>query len=72
VLTPREQMVFELLMDGHADKQIAGLLGMGEKTVKIHLRSVRDTLNGTGKGERWWLLVARERGRIEGRKETIR
>lgn len=67
-LTAQETMVFEQLMLGKSDKEIAGALGMGNKTVKYHLCGVREALHGSGKGERWWLLVARERGRIEGRK----
>jgi FixJ family two-component response regulator len=36
LLTPREQQVFELVAKGLLNKQIAGLLGTKEGTVKLH------------------------------------
>lgn len=38
-LTPREREVLELLVQGRANKQIAQRLGVGETTVKSHLRN---------------------------------
>jgi len=35
-LTPRERQVFELVVKGLLNKQIAGELGAAEKTIKIH------------------------------------
>ncbi|MBT8050071.1 MAG: DNA-binding response regulator, partial [Gammaproteobacteria bacterium] len=35
-LTPREQEVMRCVITGAANKQIAGDLGIAEKTVKIH------------------------------------
>jgi FixJ family two-component response regulator len=35
-LTPREREVLEGVVDGRLNKQIAGDLGISEKTVKIH------------------------------------
>jgi len=35
-LTPREAEVFALVVTGMLNKQIAGQLGIGEKTVKVH------------------------------------
>ena len=35
-LTPRERQVMELVINGALNKQIAGELGIAEKTVKIH------------------------------------
>ena len=35
-LTPRETEVFALVVTGMLNKQIAGQLGVGEKTVKVH------------------------------------
>jgi len=35
-LTPREREVFERVVDGRLNKQIAGDLGITEKTVKVH------------------------------------
>jgi FixJ family two-component response regulator len=36
VLTPREREVFALVVSGLLNKQIAALLGTGEKTIKVH------------------------------------
>jgi FixJ family two-component response regulator len=35
-LTPREMEVLELVVSGKMNKQIAGLLGTSEKTIKVH------------------------------------
>lgn len=35
-LTPRERQVFEHVVDGLMNKQVAGTLGITEKTVKVH------------------------------------
>jgi FixJ family two-component response regulator len=35
-LTPRERQVFDLVTRGHLNKQIAGLIGTREGTVKLH------------------------------------
>ena len=39
-LTPRERDVLELVIAGHANKQIARRLGISEKTVKGHLTNL--------------------------------
>jgi RNA polymerase sigma factor (sigma-70 family) len=39
-LTPRERQVFDLVIHGLLNKQIAGRLGTGEQTVKVHRRRV--------------------------------
>jgi DNA-binding NarL/FixJ family response regulator len=39
-LTPRERDVLRLVIDGHANKQIARRLGISEKTVKGHLTNL--------------------------------
>lgn len=39
-LTPREAEVFALVVTGMLNKQIAGQLGIGEKTVKVHRAQV--------------------------------
>jgi len=43
-MTPREMQVLELLMDGRANRDIAGAMGIDETTVKAHLgRMLRKT-----------------------------
>ena len=39
-VTPREQQVLDLLVQGFSDKEIAGQLSIGPRTVKQHLRTL--------------------------------
>jgi FixJ family two-component response regulator len=43
-LTPRETEVFALVVTGMLNKQIAGVLGIGEKTVKVHRARVMEKM----------------------------
>jgi FixJ family two-component response regulator len=43
-LTPREMEVFALVVTGMLNKQIAGELGIGEKTVKVHRARVMEKM----------------------------
>ena len=43
-LTPREAAVFDLVVLGRLNKQIAGELGISEKTVKVHRARVMDKM----------------------------
>ena len=36
-MTPREREVARLAAQGHSAKEIAGILGIGERTVETHL-----------------------------------
>jgi FixJ family two-component response regulator len=45
LLTPREFQVMELVVAGMLNKQIAGELGMAEKTVKVHRGRVMQKLS---------------------------
>ena len=44
LLTPREREVFALVVTGMLNKQIAGALGIGEKTVKVHRARVMEKM----------------------------
>jgi NarL family two-component system response regulator LiaR len=50
-LTPREREVFHLVAQGYTNAEIAERLVLSEKTVKTHLRNIRNKLNLSGKGE---------------------
>ena len=39
-VTPREQQVLDLLVQGFSDKEIAGQLSISPRTVKQHLRTL--------------------------------
>ena len=43
-LTPRLRQVLELMSVGYRNKQIAGALGIGEKTVKMHRARLKEAL----------------------------
>ena len=43
-LTPRLRQVLELMAIGYRNKQIGGVLGIGEKTVKMHRARMMDAL----------------------------
>src|ERR1700722_3488674 len=64
-LTTREREVFLLLAAGRAPKQVAGELGIGQKTVYIHRASLMGKL-GAG-SELDLYRIASERGLLPGR-----
>ncbi len=39
-LSPRERQVFDLLVQGHSNKAVAGLLGLSPKTIEDHRAAV--------------------------------
>jgi FixJ family two-component response regulator len=43
-LTPREQEVLMLLVEGRLNKQVACELGIGEKTIKVHRARVMEKM----------------------------
>jgi len=45
MLTEREREVFELVAEGHANKTIAGKLGISERTVEVHRSQVMKKLD---------------------------
>lgn len=44
LLTPREREVMALVVEGRLNKQIAGQLGTGEKTIKVHRARVMEKM----------------------------
>jgi FixJ family two-component response regulator len=46
-LTPREREVMDLVIDGKANKQIAGALGLSEKTIEVHRSRVMRKMQAT-------------------------
>jgi len=61
-LTPREEVVLELLMQGQSIKQIAGTLDRSPHTVHDHVKSLHTKLGARNRGE----LVARGLGHVGG------
>jgi len=50
-LTPREREVFDLVVKGYLNKQIAAQLEVGEKTIKVHLARVMEKMEAKSLAE---------------------
>ncbi len=50
-LTPREFDVFRLVVHGHLNKQIGAILGISEKTVKVHRGRVMEKMKASSLAE---------------------
>ncbi len=61
--TPRESEVLSLLAHGLQNKEIAGQLGISERTVKFHVGSILSKLNAGNRTEA--VTIAVQRGLIE-------
>jgi DNA-binding NarL/FixJ family response regulator len=61
-LTPREMATLRLMADGRANKEIAGELGISERTVKTHLGHLFEKLGVTSRTEA--IKVATRRGLV--------
>jgi two-component system NarL family response regulator len=61
-LTPREMAALRLIADGKANKEIAGDLGISERTVKTHLGHLFEKLGVTSRTEA--IKVATRRGLV--------
>jgi len=62
-VTPRESEVLNLLAQGLQNKEIAGQLGISERTVKFHVGSILSKLNAGNRTEA--VTIAVQRGLIE-------
>ncbi len=62
-VTPRESEVLNLLAHGLQNKEIAGQLGISERTVKFHVGSILSKLNAGNRTEA--VTIAVQRGLIE-------
>jgi DNA-binding NarL/FixJ family response regulator len=62
-LTGRERDVLRLIVEGLANKEIAGRLGIGEKTVKTHVSRVLDKLGAADRTQA--AVSAIRRGMVE-------
>jgi len=47
VLTPQERRILELIVDGHTNREIGGVLNVSEQTVKNHVTSLLSKLKVT-------------------------
>lgn len=61
-LTPRELTTLRLMADGQSNKEIAGTLGISERTVKTHLSHLFEKLGVTSRTEA--VRVATRRGLV--------
>lgn len=62
-LTPREMQVFDLVVRGKRNKQVAFALNTSERTVKAHRHSIMEKLNVTSLAE--MVSIAERMGHIE-------
>lgn len=62
-LTPREMEVFDLVVRGKRNKQVAFALNTSERTIKAHRHSIMEKLNATSLAE--MVSIAERLGRIE-------
>lgn len=61
-LTRREQEVFNLLMNGMTNKEIASRLGICQKTVEEHLTSIYRKIGVTSRSKAILWKVSQSRG----------
>lgn len=51
LLTVRERQIFNLLIEDHTTKEIAGRLGISEKTVRNHISNTIQKLGVSGRAQ---------------------
>lgn len=64
-LTQREWEVLELIAQDKSNREIGEILVISEKTVKVHVRNIREKLGVTdrGRAKLWYMLHGREHKR---------
>lgn len=68
-LTPRLRQILELMASGYRNKQIGGMLGIGEKTVKMHRARLFQALDITNSAEA--IRIAVEAGMLDDRSNGL-
>lgn len=58
VLTPREQQISGLILQGHSSKAIANMLDISLGTVKVHRKNIHTRLNTSNQSEIFTLFLA--------------
>jgi DNA-binding NarL/FixJ family response regulator len=64
LLTPRQEEVLRLLLDGYANKEIGRMLGLSGETVKNHVSNILRSFGVTTRTQA--VLAARQRGYVGG------
>ncbi len=59
-LTPRQQVILQLLTEGLTAKQIATRMGLSRRTVFLHLAAIRQRLGVTSTLQAVWKMGGRE------------
>lgn len=59
-LTPRQQVILQLLTEGLSAKQIAAQLGLSRRTVFLHLAAIRQRLGVSSTLQAVWKMSGRE------------
>lgn len=65
-LSPRKQQVFDILMDGLSDKQIAVELGLSPYTVQEYVRAICQHFGVSGRVELMAWVLRHMQGRLDG------
>ena len=50
-LTPRQHATMLLLVEGYRNAQIAEILGVGENTIKVHVKALMDKLGASNRSQ---------------------
>jgi DNA-binding CsgD family transcriptional regulator len=63
-LTPKQRDVLTLVALGLGNREVAACLGLGENTVRAHMRDICKRLGVSNRTAAavWWLRAGRERG----------